>query len=124
MAANSTKEALGLDQNRVLSTDSVVTLENFQISVPKSGSSIDGVPSALLTLAAGQSETGLQRKESLTTVSFAVAQFDSSQKPYVAFGNVPKAASRRWMEQSFASAVGYRQRTFDGFHPPGGSCAA
>jgi len=30
-----------------------------------------------------------QRKESLTTVSFAVAQFDSSQKPYVAFGNVP-----------------------------------
>jgi len=32
-----------------------------------------------------------QRKESSTTGSFPVAQFDSSQKPYVTFGNVPKA---------------------------------
>gem|GEM_PF-2621164 len=30
-----------------------------------------------------------QRKESLMTDSFPVAQFDSCQKPFVAYGNVP-----------------------------------
>jgi len=39
----------------------------------------------------------VQRKESFTTGSFAVAQFDSSQKPLVAFGNVPKTVNRWFM---------------------------
>jgi hypothetical protein len=33
----------------------------------------------------------VQRNESFTTGRFPVVQFDSSQKPFVAFGNVPKA---------------------------------
>jgi len=32
-----------------------------------------------------------QRKESFTAGSFPVAQFDSSQKPFVAYGNVPNS---------------------------------
>jgi hypothetical protein len=31
----------------------------------------------------------VQRQDSFATVSFPVAQFNSSQKPFVAFGNVP-----------------------------------
>ena len=31
----------------------------------------------------------------VTTVSLLVAQFIASQKPFMAFGNVPKAAFRR-----------------------------
>jgi len=31
-------------------------------------------------------------QESFATVSLPIAQFDSSQKPYEAFGNVPEAA--------------------------------
>lgn len=37
--------------------------------------------------------TSLQRLLPFTKGSFPVAQFDSSQKPYVAFCNVPKADS-------------------------------
>lgn len=32
--------------------------------------------------------SSLQRKETFTTNSFPVAQFDASQKPFVEFGNV------------------------------------
>jgi len=99
VAANSTKEALGLDQNRVLSTDSVVTLENFQISVPKSGSSIDGVPSALLTLAAGKSETGVQREPTFeASQEFPSSSPDRSLPPLVQFGHSSVPETR---EQSF-----------------------
>ena len=38
--------------------------------------------------------------------------FDAGVPPLTGFGIVPEAVSRRWMEQSFADAVGYRQRTF------------
>jgi len=48
-----------------------------------------GAPSALLTVAAGKFESGVQRIQSSTTGSFAVVQFNSSQKPFVAFGIVP-----------------------------------
>ena len=47
-----------------------------------------------------------QRKESLTTVSFAVAQFDSSQKPYVAFGNVPIEDGHDLEDLTFAGSTG------------------
>lgn len=50
-----------------------------------------------------------QRKESFTTGSFAVAQFDLSQKPLVAFGNVPIPVIGNGMQsalnQTFAIAI-------------------
>jgi hypothetical protein len=42
------------------------------------------------TVEVSASTTAKQRKESSTTGSFPVAQFDSSQKLCVVFGNVPK----------------------------------
>jgi len=42
--------------------------------LPQSCRSIGGAPSALLTLAAGKSETGLQRKESVASARFLATQ--------------------------------------------------
>ena len=66
-----------------------------------------------------------QRKESSTSDSFPVAQFDSSQKPYVAFGNVSIAVSHCNMGQSFACNISYRLQTLAThamLHPLRGSC--
>lgn len=49
---------------------------------------------------------GTQRKESFTTGSFAVAQFDSSQKPLVAFGNMSDPVLGETKKQPFAMGAG------------------
>lgn len=79
-----------------------MTPEGLQATFTIAGSR----PSKLNVSNGPRRTSGVQRKESFTTGSFAVAQFDSSQKPLVAFGNMSDPVLGETKKQPFAMGAG------------------